>query len=173
MPNLALGTKPVGLWARTLDGAGGIGFQADRGAFCPRERSSRRLGARQLHAGGAGERCRFIAVLRACGLEPPVAMRRRSKAGGGNTAARHAVLRSDASRLFRRNGRHSRPMLPTAFLAALTTERCLVTRWAPTSICLPSSAYFGAAAQQICAEAMQLPLIANRASQGVQAPGSL
>src|ERR1700722_16603619 len=33
MPNSALGSKPVGLWARTLDGAGGAWVQADRGAL--------------------------------------------------------------------------------------------------------------------------------------------
>src|SRR3984957_4781293 len=33
MPNSALGPKPVGLWARTLDGAGGAWVQADRGAL--------------------------------------------------------------------------------------------------------------------------------------------
>jgi hypothetical protein len=33
MPNSALGPKRVGLWARTLDGAGGIWVQADRGAL--------------------------------------------------------------------------------------------------------------------------------------------
>src|SRR5712691_3729328 len=33
MPNSALGPKPVGLWARTLDGAGGVWVQADRGAL--------------------------------------------------------------------------------------------------------------------------------------------
>src|SRR6202045_4292092 len=33
MPNSALGPKRVGLWARTLDGAGGVWVQADRGAL--------------------------------------------------------------------------------------------------------------------------------------------
>ena len=33
VPNSALGTKRVGLWARTLDGAGGGWVQADRGAL--------------------------------------------------------------------------------------------------------------------------------------------
>jgi hypothetical protein len=33
LPNSALGAKRVGLWARTLDGAGGIWVQADRGAL--------------------------------------------------------------------------------------------------------------------------------------------
>ena len=33
MPNSALGLKRVGLWARTLDGAGGVWVQADRGAL--------------------------------------------------------------------------------------------------------------------------------------------
>ena len=33
MPNAVLGPKPLGLWARTLDGAGGVWVQADRGAL--------------------------------------------------------------------------------------------------------------------------------------------
>jgi len=33
MPNSALGARQVGLWARTLDGAGGVWVQADRGAL--------------------------------------------------------------------------------------------------------------------------------------------
>jgi hypothetical protein len=33
MPNTALGPKRVGLWARTLGGAGGVWVQADRGAL--------------------------------------------------------------------------------------------------------------------------------------------
>ena len=33
VPNSALGRKAVGLWARTLDGAGGKWVQADRGAL--------------------------------------------------------------------------------------------------------------------------------------------
>src|SRR5205823_1477249 len=33
MPNSALGPNRVGLWARTLDGAGGVWVQADRGAL--------------------------------------------------------------------------------------------------------------------------------------------
>jgi hypothetical protein len=33
MPNSALGSKSVGLWARTLEGAGGVWVQADRGAL--------------------------------------------------------------------------------------------------------------------------------------------
>jgi hypothetical protein len=33
VPNSALGPKRVGLWARTLDGAGGVWVQADRGAL--------------------------------------------------------------------------------------------------------------------------------------------
>ena len=39
VPNSALAPKEVGLWARTLDGAGGGWVQADRGA-CPRKLSS-------------------------------------------------------------------------------------------------------------------------------------
>jgi hypothetical protein len=62
MPNSALGPKRVGLWARTLDGAGGVWVQADRGALPAQavflvgsERGS-------YHAGEPANDARFIAV---------------------------------------------------------------------------------------------------------------
>ena len=62
MPNAVLGSKPVGLWARTLDGAGGIWVQADRGAL-PAQAvflvGSERAG---YHAGEPANDARFIAV---------------------------------------------------------------------------------------------------------------
>jgi hypothetical protein len=62
MPNSALGPKRVGLWARTLDGAGGVWVQADRGAL-PAQAvflvGSERDG---YHAGEPANDARFIAV---------------------------------------------------------------------------------------------------------------
>ena len=62
MPNSALGPKPVGLWARTLDGAGGAWVQADRGAL-PAQAvflvGSERDG---YHAGEPANDARFITV---------------------------------------------------------------------------------------------------------------
>jgi hypothetical protein len=62
MPNSALGSKRVGLWARTLDGAGGVWVQADRGAL-PAQAvflvGSERDG---YHAGEPANDARFIAV---------------------------------------------------------------------------------------------------------------
>jgi hypothetical protein len=62
MPNSALGSKPIGLWARTLDGAGGVWVQADRGAL-PAQAvflvGSERGG---YHAGEPANDARFIAV---------------------------------------------------------------------------------------------------------------
>ena len=62
LPNSALGAKRVGLWARTLDGAGGVWIQADRGALPAQavflvgsERDS-------YHAGEPANDTRFIAV---------------------------------------------------------------------------------------------------------------
>src|SRR5258706_9929783 len=62
MPNSALGAKRVGLWARTLDGAGGVWVQADRGALPAQavflvgsERDS-------YHAGDPANDTRFIGV---------------------------------------------------------------------------------------------------------------
>src|SRR5258706_6133072 len=62
MPNSALGPKQVGLWARTLDGAGGVWVQADRGAL-PAQAvflvGSERDG---YHAGEPANDARFIGV---------------------------------------------------------------------------------------------------------------
>jgi hypothetical protein len=62
MPNSALGHKRVGLWARTLDGAGGVWVQADRGAL-PAQAvflvGSERDG---YHAGEPANDARFITV---------------------------------------------------------------------------------------------------------------
>src|SRR3954447_1423255 len=62
MPSSALGPKRVGLWARTLDGAGGVWVQADRGAL-PAQAvflvGSERDG---YHAGEPANDARFIAV---------------------------------------------------------------------------------------------------------------
>src|SRR5258705_7915133 len=62
MPNSALGTKRVGLWARTLDGASGVWVPADRSALPQQavflvgsERDS-------YHAGDPATDARFIAV---------------------------------------------------------------------------------------------------------------
>src|SRR6202048_1671410 len=61
---------------------------------------SRRLGARSLPCGRAGERCPFHHRLRTCAGTHRGLCAGGSEAGGGNTAARHAVLRPDASRVF-------------------------------------------------------------------------
>src|SRR6478736_10516263 len=62
VPNSALGSKRVGLWARTLDGAGGVWVPADRGAL-PQQAvflvGSERDG---YHAGEPAKDARFIAV---------------------------------------------------------------------------------------------------------------
>src|SRR5258708_9212504 len=62
MPNSALGAKRVGLWARTVDGAGGVWVQTDRGAL-PSQAGflvgSERDG---YHAGEPANDARFIAV---------------------------------------------------------------------------------------------------------------
>src|SRR5713226_8544093 len=100
MPNSALGPERVGLWARTLDGAGGVWVQADRGAL-PAQAvflvGSERDG---YHAGEPANDVRFIAVFAHALEHNRWLCAGGSKAGGGNTAARHAVLRPDASRVF-------------------------------------------------------------------------
>jgi hypothetical protein len=62
MPNAALGPKRVGLWARTLDGAGGVWVQADRGAL-PQQAVFLVGSEREAYlAGEPANDARFIAV---------------------------------------------------------------------------------------------------------------
>src|SRR5882762_3486293 len=99
MPNSALGPKRVGLWARTLDGARGLG-PGGPGRVTRASGLSCRLGEGGLSSGRAGERCPFHRRLRACAGARRWLRAGGSKTGGGNTAARHAVLRPNASRVF-------------------------------------------------------------------------
>src|ERR1700722_6537562 len=62
MPNSALGPKPVGLWARTLDGAGGAWVQADRGALPAQAVFLVGSERDRYHAGEPANDARFIAV---------------------------------------------------------------------------------------------------------------
>src|SRR5947209_14038410 len=80
MPNSALGPNRVGLWARTLDGAGGVWVQADRGALPAQAVSLVGSERDSYHAGEPANDARFIAVF-AHALEQPVAMRRRKQGG--------------------------------------------------------------------------------------------
>ena len=62
MPNSALGPKPVGLWARTLDGAGGVWVQADRGGLPAQAVFLVGSERDRYHAGEPANDARFIAV---------------------------------------------------------------------------------------------------------------
>jgi hypothetical protein len=96
LPNSALGSGTVGLWARTLDGANGKWVQADRGArpqqtpFLPGDERNAYL------AGQPADDARFIAAFahsleHAGGYTPG-----KSKAGGSDTTAGHTALWSQA-----------------------------------------------------------------------------
>jgi hypothetical protein len=123
VPNSALGSKRVGLWARTLDGAGGALVQADRGALPAQavflvgpERDG-------YHAGEPADDARFIPVF-AHGLE---------HAGGyaPEEARRVAgtllpdILSYDPTRpaSFPSNGRRLTDDAADAFLAVLTNGK--------------------------------------------------
>ena len=62
MPNSALGLKPVGLWARILDGTGGDWVQADRGALPAQAVFLVGSERDDYHAGEPANDDRFIAV---------------------------------------------------------------------------------------------------------------
>jgi len=62
MPKSALGAKRVGLWARILDGAGGVWVQADRGALPAQAVFLVGSERDRYHAGEPANDARFIAV---------------------------------------------------------------------------------------------------------------
>src|SRR5258708_2834091 len=132
---------------------------------------SRRLGERWLPRGRAGERCAFHRRLRACAGARRWVCAGGSKAGRGKTAARHAVLRPDASRVFSEQWpyahRRCRRRLPGS---PHKREGDRGQGRAPhRSACRVP--LFGAAAQHLCAEPCNFAY-RDRASQGVQeAPG--
>src|ERR1700676_1503510 len=123
VPNSDLGPKPVGLWARTLDGAGGVWVQADRGAL-PQQAVFLVRSEREAYlAGEPANDARFIAVF-AHALE---------HAGGyaPGEARRVAgtplpdILSYDPTRpaSFPRNGRTLTDDAADAFLAVLTNGK--------------------------------------------------
>jgi hypothetical protein len=123
MPNSALGTKRVGLWARTLDGAGGVWVQADRGALPAQAVFLVGSERDAYHAGEPANNARFIAVF-AHALE--------HTGGYATEEARRVagtllpdVLFYDPRRpaLFPSNGRSLTDDAADAFLAVLTNGR--------------------------------------------------
>src|SRR5258706_7708089 len=140
------------------------------GRVTPASGLSRRLGARWLPRGRAGGRCPFHRRLRACAGAHWWLCAGGSKAGRGNTAARHAVLRPDASRVFSEQWpyahRRCRRRLPGS---PHKREGDRGQGRAPhRSACRVP--LFGAAAQYLCAKPCNFAY-RDRASQGVQAPG--
>ena len=123
LPNSALGPKPVGLWARTLDGASGVWVQADRGAL-PAQAvflvGSERDG---YHAGEPANDARFIAVfahaLEHAGGYAPEQARRVAE------TLLPDMLSYDPTRpaSFRGNGRTLTDDAADAFLAVLTNGK--------------------------------------------------
>ena len=91
VPNSALGPKEVGLWARTLIGAGGGWVQADRGARPSQAVFLAGEERRRLPRRGAGGRCPFRSRLRALAGARGWVYAGGSKAGGRDAAAGHPV----------------------------------------------------------------------------------
>ena len=67
IPNSALGPKRVGLWARTLDGVGGVWVQADRGAL-PAQAVFLVGSEREAHLGARPSRSGNVMVMGGEGL---------------------------------------------------------------------------------------------------------
>ncbi len=92
VPNSVLGPERVGLWARTLDGAGGGWVQADRGAL-PAQAVFLVGAERDAYlTGEPANDARFVRRLRARAGTRGSVYADGSKACGANTAAGYAVL---------------------------------------------------------------------------------
>jgi Domain of unknown function (DUF4331) len=144
VPNSALGPKPVGLWARTLDGATGVWVQADRGArpsqsvFLPGEE---RIG--YLMAQPADD-ARFIGAFahsleHAGGYSPDEARR---VAG----TLLPDIVRFDPTRpvSFPKNGRTLTDDVSDYFLAILTNGKVTTDKVGPHDDLLKEFPYLGA-----------------------------
>jgi hypothetical protein len=143
MPNSALGSKRVGLWARTLDGAGGAWVQADRGAL-PAQ-AVFLVGAERdgYHAAEPANDARFIAVF-AHGLE--------HTGGYAPEDARRVagtllpdILSYDPTRpaSFPGNGRRLTDDAADAFLAVLTNGKVTGDKVGPHIDLLADFPYLG------------------------------
>jgi len=119
---------------------------------------SRRLGARQLPRGRAGERCPFHRRLRACAGAHRWLCAGEARRVAGNTAARHAVptIRR-VPRLFRAMAVHSPTMLPTPFWQVLTNGKVPSDKVGPHIDLLAEFPIWGRRTTDMC-RAMQLRL---------------
>src|SRR6476469_6810055 len=144
VPNTVLGPKRVGLWARTLDGAGGGWIQADRGAW-PAQAVFLVGAERDAYLGGEpANDARFVAVF-AHELE---------HAGGYTPKEARRVARTllpdmlsyDPRRpaSFPRNGRTLTDDAADAFLAVLTNGKVTGDRVGPHGDLLIEFPYLGA-----------------------------
>src|ERR1700731_2802663 len=143
MPNSALGPKRVGLWARTLDGAGGVWVQADRGAL-PAQAVFLVGSEREAYlAGGPANGARFVAVfahaLEHTGGYAPEEARR--VAG----TLLPEMLSYDPTRpaSFPSNGRTLTDDAADAFLAVLTNGKVTGAKVGPHIDLLASFPYLG------------------------------
>ena len=143
VPNTVLGPKRVGLWARTLDGAGGGWIQADRGAL-PAQAVFLVGGERDAYlAGEPADDARFVPVF-AHALE---------HAGGYTPTEASRVARTllpdmlpyDHRRpaSFPRNGRTLTDDAADAFLAVLTNGKVTGDRVGPHGDLLNEFPYLG------------------------------
>jgi hypothetical protein len=143
MPNSALGPRRVGLWARTLDGAGGVWVQADRGAL-PAQAVFLVGSEREAYlAGEPANDARFIAVFahaleHAGGYAPEEARR---VAG----TLLPDILRYDPTRpaSFPSNGRALTDDAADAFLAVLTNGKVTADKVGPHIDLLAEFPYLG------------------------------
>jgi hypothetical protein len=143
MPNSALGPERVALWARTLDGAGGVWVQADRGAL-PAQAvflvGSERDG---YHAGEPANDARFITVfahaLEHTGGYAPEEARRVAR------TLLPDMLFYDPTRLasFPDNGRTLTDDAVDAFLAVLTNGKVTEDKVGPHVDLLAEFPYLG------------------------------
>jgi len=136
LPNSALGSKRVGLWARHWTAREGLG--AGRPGL---PRSGLFVGWRGGYLNGRRDRCSFIDVF-AHAMEHTGGYGPEEQASGaGNTAARHAFVRSVASASFEQ--RRTLTECRRRFLAVLTNGKVTETRSGAHTDLLAEFPYLG------------------------------
>jgi hypothetical protein len=171
MPNSAVGLKRVGLWARTLDGAGGVWVQADRGALPAQAVFLVGSERDDYHAGEPANDARFISVFAHAlehtgGSAPEEAMR---VAG----TLLPDVLSYDPTRpaSFPSNGRTLTDDAADAFLAILTNGKVTGDKVGPHTDLLGVFPYLGSPHSGSVLGHTTLP-IATELSRVSKRPGS-
>ena len=145
VPNSALGAKPVGVWARTLDNSSGSWVQAERGARPPRSRVSMGSERGNYKCRLLGGRCAVHCRICAFGWSTQVAIRPEEAVRVASTLLPDIMHYDPANPAsFPKNGRTLTDDAADAFIAILTNGKITDDRVGPhrdiarLSLCRPA-----------------------------------